>query len=152
MRKYSFYTLLSGVLLILLVSGCGSTAFNVTVAGTENQNRCEDQNRGFPTDVIIVELASEVGFLQVDRQEFWENATALGSDEIKRRQERLSPGEPWDISKLKPSKETRYVGVAANLSCPDGESWRAVRSVEELRKRWLQVEIREDRVNIFVRR
>ena len=152
MRTYPFHMLLGSVLVALLVSGCGSTAFNVTVAGTENQNRCEDQNRGFPADVVIVELLSEVSFLQVERQEFWENPNALGGDELKRQEERLTPGEPWEIAKLKPGKETRYIGVAANLTCPDGESWRTVRSVEELRKRWLQVEIQEDRVNVSVRR
>ena len=149
------YCCLSGIGLLLLVvaiGGCRSTAFNVAVAGTENQNRCEDQNRGFNTTVVLLELTSDAAFLRdVSRQDFWENRTALGSDELNRTEKRLAPGEVWTLRKYKPSKEAAFVGLAANLTCPDGDGWRQVRSIDALRGRELQVEIREDRLDVSIR-
>lgn len=140
------------LLLAVVLSGCRSTAFNIAVAGTDNQNRCEDQNRGFNTTVVLLELTSDATFLRgVSRQEFWENRTSLGGDELDRKEERLAPGEIWPVGKYKPSKEAAFLGVAANLTCPDGEGWRQVRSIEALRGRELRVEIREDRVEVSVR-
>lgn len=140
------------LLLAVVLSGCRSTAFDIAVAGTTNQNRCEDQNRGFNTTVVLLELTSDATFLRsVSRQDFWENRTALGGDELSRTEKRLAPGEVWTLGKYKPSKEAAFLGLAANLTCPDGEGWRQVRSIGALRGRELQVEIREDRVDVSVR-
>ena len=150
---HRFFLLSIGLLLAAVVlAGCGSSAFTIAVAGSDNQNRCEDQNQGFNTDVVIVELTSDATFLRsVTRQEFWQNRTALGGDELKREEKRLQPGEVWTIGKYKPGKETAFIGIAANLTCPDGEGWRQVRSTDALRGRALQVEIRENRVDVSVR-
>lgn len=151
--KHRFLLLGAGLLLAAVVfGGCRSTAFNVAVEGTDNQNRCDDQNQGFIIDVVLLQLTSDAAFRRISPEEFWDNPSALGDDELERETKRLQPGAVWTLNKYKPDKEANFIGVAADFTCLDNQQrWRDVESTGDLRGRELQVRILEQRLDVSVR-
>lgn len=132
----------------VLLSGCRSTALNMAFVSTPDLNSCENDANGTAVRVFLYELSDDSNFRSVEMATFFTEG-ALGNDVIDRREYRLFPDRREPIEVIKPNDNTRFIGVAADMRCPDGDNWRRVYSVEELKGRdRIVIEVTRDAVAV----
>ncbi len=136
---------------VLLLGGCsGSRVLNMTVKGSSDLNSCDETPGGNAAIVRIYQLSNDTNFRTVTLEAFWnDDSTALGNEMTSSRQLRLFPNDVKSLE-IEPDETAQFIGVAADLRCPDPERWRQVCALSELKGKQITVEINRDRVAINV--
>ncbi len=119
-KKYKQLSVLVSFIGMLLLSAC-SHHMNVTVKSGEELN-----NGGNPVVVRLYLLKTDVNFQKTTLEAFWKNdKEALGSDLIGEPIElMLHPNESRKLKKIKITKETVFIGAAADFYQPDKNQWK----------------------------
>ena len=105
-------------------------------------------NGGHFAIVRIYQLGNDTKFLNAEFEPFWQDDEGILSGEIisgTKQQISLYPEEPVRHD-LEIGKETRYIGFAANLYSPDGDRWRQLLPIEQLKKNEVRIWIRENQL------
>lgn len=141
--------ILTGVILLvvlLVLPGCSrSKMVSLQFQGTSTMN-----NGGHFAVVRIFQLTNNTRFLDAAFEEFWMgNGEFLAEESISGTMQQISvyPDQPVS-SDLEVSKETRFIGVAANLYDPAGDGWRKIYPVDRLDKDRVVVRITEDQLDV----
>jgi len=116
-------------LLMFSVLGC-ARPISMTLRSTPDLN-----NGGYAVAVRIYQLKSAGKFQRATFDSFWgsEDQT-LGTDLANEPMEiRLYPGERRMLNNLDLQEETSLIGVAANFNKPDGNRWKTVFDLSNLR-------------------
>jgi type VI secretion system VasD/TssJ family lipoprotein len=113
---------LMGVMLCLSACFWKSRQINLSVTGQAGMN-----SGGYAVLVCFYQLKSDVNFARVPLGSFWkEGQAAFQNDLVTSRTEKmLAPGDTEEIP-LKISKETKFLGIAADFRKPDGDQWRKI--------------------------
>jgi len=125
------------VIMFSTVSSCTSSGpVHVSVLGSENMNS------GYPINVFLYKLKNDTNFMRAPLKSFWEDGQKeFAADLVEPGIEiMLAPGETeWKT--LQVSKETNYIGAAADFRRPDNKGWRLVYdlTVKRPKEIWLTV-------------
>jgi len=111
----------------------------------------DDMNGGNAARVYVYELAGDTNFRNTTLSTFWSGQEeALGNEIVGApRQQELWPGETQTLE-FEVAEDTQYIGVAANLRSPDGERWRSIHAVEEVKGEEIVVRVGAGRVDVNV--
>lgn len=111
----------SVIVLSILTSCTSSGVVHVSLLGHEKMN---DER---PCFVCLYKLKNNTNFLLVPLESFWKDGDkAFAADIVPPRTDiMLRPGETRWVS-LEVSKETNYIGVAADFRTPDSKGWRLI--------------------------
>lgn len=101
--------------------------------------------------IRVYQLRSSSGFERSSLDAFWRSDEAIANDLIGIREEVLLYPDQEHAFDLKLEKDTRFVGIAANLRDPYSNAWREVIEVNRLRGRKVTVRIASDRLEVNVR-
>lgn len=143
-------------LLILLVGGlflggCASALNIFSGPLTVRIVAADDMNDGNAARVYVYELSGDTNFRNATLSTFWGGQEeALGNELVGvPRQEQLWPGETQTLE-FEVAEDTQYIGIAANLRSPDGERWRSVHPVEDVKGEEIVVRVGAGRVDVDV--
>lgn len=128
--------LVGAALMIATAAACSKTPqIQFSVSGQKYMN-----SGGYAALVCIYQLRSDTNFLRIQRDQFWrEGQTALQSDMVGARTEiMLSPGETRTVT-LELSKETKFIGAAADFRKPEGDAWRQLLPLDQKKKKFYQI-------------
>lgn len=119
-------TMIPGILVLstvlLVLAGCAkSKPVKLSFEGKS------DMNGGYACLVCIYQLKSDAIFAAAPLETFWGSApTPFQGDLAEPRTEMmLDPGETREL-KIKLSKETKFIGAAADFRRPDRDAWRKI--------------------------
>jgi len=114
--------LVMGAVLVAQTGCAKSKPLRVSLEGTT------DLNGGYACRVRIYQLKAYESFLSAPLETFWSGRPqAFEADLAETRAEEvtLEPGTSEDVT-IKISKETRFIGAAADFRRPDRDAWRKV--------------------------
>ena len=115
--------LLAAVTVLLILSGClKTTKLRLSFEGKP------DMNAGYACRVRVYQLKAETTFAGVPLDAFWKDGAAPFEADLAapRAEVTLEPGTTNKGIKIKISKETNFIGAAADFIRPDKNSWRQV--------------------------
>lgn len=142
--------------LVLAVSGCGlfggaaapdpepvpelppgPTA--VTIAGEDEMNAGGNAAR-----VYLYPLSSDATFLATPLQAFWDDPEGMLGDDLAGtvRDATVRPGETTAVEELT-LDGAPFLGIAADLRVPEGDTWRAILPASDVRGRKIRVTVTE---------
>jgi type VI secretion system VasD/TssJ family lipoprotein len=106
-------------------------------------------NGGHGTRVMVIQLSGDVAFRNTPIEAFWgKGPSALREDLVGRRQEMLLfPLETRGMV-VETDPQARFLAVAVNLRNPEADTWRWIRSVDDVRRDDLCVNVGERRVTV----
>ncbi|NBB85900.1 MAG: type VI secretion system lipoprotein TssJ [Bacteroidetes bacterium] len=133
------------------VSGCAPTLSIFSGPLTVRIVGADDMNGGNAARVYVYELAGDTNFRNTTLSTFWSGQEeALGNELVGTpRQQELWPGETQTLE-FEVAEDTQYIGVAANLRSPDGERWRSIHAVEDVKGEEIVVRVGAGRVDVNV--
>lgn len=124
------------IILGLLVLGGCSRPLEFVVAGESDLN-----GGGNAARIHVFQLSSDALFESITVANFWNNPEqALGSEMIGHDQILLYPEEVKPLT-IEPEDGTRFIGIAANFREPDPNQWRQVYTLDELKRKTVQVSV-----------
>lgn len=125
--RYKPFWIFTSLISILVFLSC-SHHMSVTVKSGEELN-----NGGNPVVVRLYLLKTDVNFQKSTLEAFWKNdKEALGSDLIGEPIEiMLHPSETRKLKKVKLTKETVFIGAAADFYQPDKNQWKYLYDVSK---------------------
>jgi len=102
-----------------------------------------DMNGGYACLVCIYQLKTDATFMAAQLETFWGNEpTPFQGDLTEGRKEvMLDPGETREL-KIKLSKETKFIGAAADFRRPERDAWRKILPISS-KKGLLPVSLRK---------
>lgn len=135
---------------VSLFAGCGGPRpLAVSVVGTPQLNSCSEGATANVAVVHVYYLTGTSNFQDATRESFWrDDKAALGDELVRSEQITLYPDQVQHLE-IEPDESYQYIGVAADLRCPNEEQWRQVKSVEELRGKDVSIEVGADRVSLI---
>jgi len=140
-----FGTLLGlSVIMFSTVSSCTSSGpVHVSVLGSENMNS------GYPILVSLYKLKNDTNFMRVPLESFWEDGeNVFKSDLVEPGIEiMLAPGETKWVP-IQVSKDTNYIGAAADFRKPDNKGWRLVCDLTVKRPKEIWLTVSSNRIEI----
>lgn len=144
-RPTFFCTLLGlSVITFSVVSSCTSSGpVHVSVLGNENMNS------GYPIRVFLYKLKNDTNFMRVSPESFWgEGEKEFAGDLVEPGIEiMLAPGDTvWKT--LQVSKDTNYIGAAADFRKPDNKGWRLVCDLTVKRPKEILLTVSSNRIEI----
>jgi type VI secretion system protein VasD len=145
MNRYrSLYVHLFLPLLTLLVaSGCKSSELEVRVMGEPAMTNA--------TRVRIYQLTGPSNFEAARFEDlFRDDDAALGSELLHKQQVQIFPDQAQTLL-LSPVDDAQYIGFAADVRQPEGEAWRSLREMRDVRGRQLNVIVGSGRLQVDVR-
>ena len=80
---------------------------------------------GYAALVCIYQLRSDTNFLRIQRELFWrEGQKTLQSDIVGTRKEVMLAPNEIQVLTIELANETNFIGAAADLRKPEGDTWR----------------------------
>ncbi len=130
--------------LALLMCSC-SGPIQLSVSGTD------DVNDGNAVTVVYFQLSSSSTFESAPPAEFWRDGNAVLSGSVVGQEHRfvLGPGEERSIE-IEPRDEASYIGFAADYRSPQGNDWKHIFSVEELKGKSIALTVARNRLIVEV--
>ncbi len=122
------------LLLLSAVWGCsGPKTVTLVVEGAGNMNTTSG-GAGNAAEVRVYQLSNRVNFDMTSPRRFWDDDVAALGRELVGAPVQFSvfPNTPSDELEIVISKETRFVGIAANLREPDSNTWKKVYTVDQI--------------------
>jgi type VI secretion system VasD/TssJ family lipoprotein len=145
-RRPQIVRILGLLVLAGSVSAC-SRPVALTLRGEPGMNR-----GGNAATVRIYQLSNNAGFERASIDALWRSDEAIARDLVGRREEIVIYPEQTQTLEMTLNKETRFIGIAANLREPFANAWREIYAVDRIRGRDITVIIGDDRIEIVGRR
>ncbi|MFV1980637.1 MAG: type VI secretion system lipoprotein TssJ [Rhodothermia bacterium] len=122
------------LLLLSGVWGCsGPKTVTLVVEGAGDMNTTSG-GAGNAAEVRVYQLSNRVNFDMTGPRRFWDDdVAALGNELIGAPvQFSVFPNRPSDELEIVITKETRFIGIAANLREPDSNTWKKVYTIDQI--------------------
>ncbi|OGD19066.1 MAG: type VI secretion system-associated lipoprotein [Candidatus Aminicenantes bacterium RBG_13_59_9] len=131
---------------LLVLAGCAkSKQVKLSFEGKS------DMNGGYACLVCIYQLKSDTSFAAMPLEAFWSATAPPFQADLAvapRTEVMLEPGETKEL-KIKISKETKFIGAAADFRRPDRDAWRKILPISS-KKGLLPVSLRKDKKIILI--
>jgi type VI secretion system protein VasD len=131
-------------MMFAILSSCASPRpVQVSVLGNESMNS------GYPVLVCLYQLKSDTNFMRIPLESFWaDREKEFAADLVEPGTEiMLAPGETKWVP-LQASKETNYIGAAADFRRPDNKGWRLVYDLAVKRPKEIWLTVTANRIEI----
>lgn len=132
------------IAMLSMISSCGSAGqVHVSVFGNDKMNE------GYAALICLYKLKNATNFERVPLESFWKDGEKVfASDLVEPRTEiMLMPGETqWKT--LQVSKDTNYIGAAADFRRPDNKAWRLVYDITVKRPKEILLTVVSNRIEI----
>lgn len=131
------------LLALLVVSGCKSSELEVRIMGEPAMMNA--------TRVRIYQLAGPSNFSAARFEDlFRDDEAALGSELLHKQEVQIFPDQARTLV-LSPVEDAQYIGFAADVRQPQGDAWRTLRDVSEVRGRQVSVIVGSGRLQVDAR-
>jgi type VI secretion system VasD/TssJ family lipoprotein len=127
-------------------AGCSKKVMELAVVGDA------DMNAGNGVVLRVYQLSGDAKFRNTTLASFWENDEQALAGELLpggKQELFLFPNETRPIP-LNLTKETRFVGIAADFREPDAEQWRVLYPAGELKGKKVTVRVQENRLAVSI--
>ena len=106
-------------------------------------------NNGNAANVVFYQLTNNANFQRAPIETFWKNDRQTLADELvgNRQQVFLYPGQAKQVE-LDLKKQTRYLGVAANLRQPEPGQWRRSFPIQEIDGHHMAIQVEPRRLTV----
>ena len=118
----------------LLLAGCsGTKRIAIVVDGSDDMNTTSG-GPGNAAEVRVYQLNNRVNFDNAGPRGFWQDDVGTLGPELIGSPVQISvfPSRKTDELKIVVARETRFIGIAANLRAPQGNAWKSVYTVDEI--------------------
>lgn len=131
-------------LCLLMVGGCKSSSeVQVRVTGEPDMRNA--------TRVRIYQLSSQANFETARFVDlFRDDDAVLGAELLQKEQVQIFPDQAQTLL-IEPSQDAQYIGVAADVREPEGNAWRTIHEVRNVRGREMVVIVGTGRLLVEVR-
>ncbi len=121
-RRLNPAILVMSAILVVLTGCAKSKPLKLSYEGTP------DLNGGYTCLVRVYQLKTDANFMSAPRDTFWSNAPATFEADLAAPliEVMLEPGQMKNDLKIKITKETKFIGAAADFRRPDKDAWRKI--------------------------